>query len=116
MEYLSDNSSVIRSFTSCDSAVHNRRTQEESKPLTETQRKEYRVLFENYLVSKQSPNEHLIKLLRLKFSMTMEEWFIWLKMEQLCYCEKNIQSWFALMDKCIQEVKEANGQGSRNCS
>ena len=115
MEYLSDNKSYNEhpGIVSCDRIVSSHRKQEKPKPLTITQKQEYRKEFENY-IDKQHPYTYLLKLLQLKFSMTMQEWYFWLKMELLWYSEKNEDCWRLFMEKCIQEAREADRRSSKN--
>ena len=114
MEYLSDSrlypdaakvTGRYQSQMSCDCAIH-QNDLEISKPLTEPQEREYRKLFEKYI--RDNWQSDLFEQIKLKISMTIQEWYFWLKMELLWWSETNSESWHAFMEQCMEEARRAD--------
>ena len=115
MEYLSDNCFfpntqmlIAGSHTqiSVDWVMNRYKNQETVKPLTDVQKREYRDLFSNYIPMYWE--SHLAERIELKFSMNMQEWYFWVKMELLWYRIRSEDRWLKFMTQSMEEARKAD--------
>lgn len=120
IRYFSDGETITKEYhmrMSCDLAIFQRRSQKTDKPLSEAQEREYSMLFENYY-QKYWINifwrSELIKRIKLKFSMTVQEWYFWLKMELLWFKEHktkltdDAKRWEKFIEQSLDEARKAD--------
>ncbi|MBQ6039809.1 MAG: hypothetical protein IJL32_03390 [Oscillospiraceae bacterium] len=91
---------------SCDLAVAASQQYEKQKLLKGKQEQEYRRQFEFY--ASEFGTAGLLEKIRLKFSMTIPEWRIWLQMELLGFHETDDEKLQAFMTECLDEAREVD--------